>query len=154
VAAGRAPFGDVFAELRRICDRPPASACADRVVAFFDGDGDGAVERRELEAVRLQARAGLDGRGDGVSDTERGLLALALLALESAGSGTVFAGFDGDGDGRIVRDEMFADFRLDARPFNAVAADPAAVDWQSFANRFGKSGKLFLPLMQAAGSQR
>jgi hypothetical protein len=145
-------FGALFGELRAVCANPPAGACADRVVAFLDTDGDGSVERRELEAVRLLARAEMRQPKSGLSNNERGAIALALMALESAGSGAVFSGFDQDGDGRVGRAEIFADFRLDRRPFNAVVADPDAVDWQAFADRFGKSGRLFLPLLTASSS--
>lgn len=154
LAAERASFGNVIAELRHVCNRPPAAACAERVMAFFDGDGNGLVSWGELEAARLLARAGLDAGRDGVSNTERGLLALALLALENTGSDVVFAGFDSNGDGGIGRDEMFADIRLDGRALSDIVADPGAVDWQGFAGRFGMSGRLFLPLLRAESAAR
>ncbi len=152
MAGERPPFGDFIGQLRAVCDRPPASSCADRVFAFFDTNGDGGVSRREFEAVRLMARAAMRQPPADISQSEHGMIAIALFVLESVGSGAVFAGFDGDSDGRIARTEMFADFHLDKRSFNDVVADPATVDWQAFAKRFGKSGDLFLPLLTTAGN--
>ena len=78
-------------------------------------------------------------------------LAIAIAAIDSAGLDSVFAGFDANRDGGIDRAELFADFRLDQRPFAEIVADPAAVDWQRFAGRFGETGRLFLPLLLNAG---
>jgi hypothetical protein len=59
----------------------------------------------------------------------------------------VFSNFDSNGDGGLDEDEMFADFDLDQRPFAELVSDPDAVDWQSFATRFGPAGILIIGLL-------
>ena len=152
MAADRvSPLGKALAEMRVACERAPSTVCASRAAALFDRNGDGGVDRDELTDARRSMVAEAQAQSSGLNDTERGLVALAVAAFDSAGLDTVFAGFDADRDGRIDRAEMFADFRLDERPFHRVAADAESVDWPALANRFGETGRMFLPLLLAAG---
>jgi hypothetical protein len=143
-----------LAELRVACASAPAAVCADRAAALFDGNRDGGVSRDELAAAQQRLRGEAQAKESVLNDQERLLVAVALAALDRAGPETVFAGFDANGDGRLDRAELFADFRLDKRPFATLVGDPKAVDWQRFAGRFGETGKLFLALLPAAASAR
>jgi hypothetical protein len=146
-----AALGNALGEMRVACAHAPSTVCASRAAALFDRNGDGGVGRSELAEARRSMVAEAQAQSSGLNDTERGMVALAVAAFDSAGLDTVFAEFDANRDGRIDRAEMFADFRLDERPFHKVAGDPEAVDWPSLADRFGETGRMFLPLLLAAG---
>jgi hypothetical protein len=143
-----------LADMRVACDAAPSAVCANRAAALFDADGDGSVSRDEMAAGTHRMRVAAQSVSSPFNDGERLMVALAMAALDRAGPQQVFDGFDANGDGRLDRAEMFADFRLDQRPFNQLVADPEAVDWPGFAARFGETGKLFLPLLPVAGSAR
>lgn len=138
-------------EMRVAYEAAPSAVCAGRAAALFDANGDGGVTRDEMVAGTHRMRVEAQSASSAFNDSERLMVALAVAALDRAGPDQVFAGFDANGDGRVDRAEMFADFRLDQRPFNQLVADPGAVDWPAFAARFGETGKLFLPLLLAAG---
>ena len=150
-ADGTSPLGAALGEMRLACAHAPSPVCASRAAALFDRNGDGGVARNELAVARQSMLDEAQAKKSGLTDTERGMVALAIAALDSAGLDAVFAGFDANRDGRVDRAEMFADFQLDKRPFAAVAADPGSVDWPALANRFGETGRMFLPLLLAAG---
>jgi hypothetical protein len=82
-----------------------------------------------------------------LSPEARSIIAVALLVTQDEQIPGVFSNFDSNGDGGIDEDEMFADFTLDQRPFTEVVSDPDAVDWQSFATRFGPTGLLIIALL-------
>ncbi len=140
-------FAGFIVGLRDVCAQEPARACTRQVSSFLDGDNDNRVSLRELEAVRAQAKASVGNRGSGLSTIERNLISISLLTLHQAKLARVFAKFDADSDGGLSEDELFADFRLDQRPLAKIVSDPNAVDWKSFAARFGKVGFLVLNLL-------
>ena len=144
-------LGVAFGEMRIACARAPSAVCANRVTALLDGNGDGRIVPAELGETRRRALAEARQKQTGLTDSDRGMVAIAIAAIDSAGLDTVFAGFDANRDGGIDRGELFADFRLDTRPFAEIVKDPEAVNWPGFADRFGETGRMFLPLLLNAG---
>jgi hypothetical protein len=144
-------LGVAFGDMRIACARAPSAVCANRVTALLDGNGDGRIVPAELDETRRRALAEARQKQTGLTDSDRGMVAIAIAAIDSAGLDTVFAGFDANRDGGIDRGELFADFRLDNRPFAEIVNDPQAVDWPGFADRFGETGRMFLPLLLKAG---
>lgn len=140
-------------ELRALCETPPARRCTGTVHGFLDLDGNGAIAPDELEAMRAAATAAVKVRESAMTAEERSLMGIALLGLQYAGPDAVFANFDADADGGLSHDELFADFRLDERSFAAVVEDRDSVDWNSFANRFGKVGKAFVAMLPGVGEK-
>jgi len=146
-----APFDAFVAGLRSVCARPPASACATAITAYLDANRDGGVELAEIEAARAGARRAAGDEASTLNSAERSLIAVALAVFAYADLPKAFANFDADGDGRLSKAEMFADFRLDKRSFRDVVADPDGVDWTRFAARFGKVGALITDLVPPRG---
>lgn len=146
-ATAQDTFAGFIVGLRDICANQPARTCTRRVSSFLDGDNDNQVSLREFEALRAAAKSTVRNRDSGLSTIERNLISIGLLTLRQAKLATVFANFDTDKSGGLSEDELFADFRLDSRPFAKIVSDPNAVDWQDFAARFGKVGFLVLDLL-------
>jgi len=146
-ARAAVPFDDFVVGLRSACATAPAATCADAIGAYLDADADGGIELREVERARDRARRAARDENSTLNSTERSLIAVALMVFEHAGLPKVFANFDADADGRLSQAELFADFRLDRRPFKDVVADPDGVDWKRFAARFGKVGFLITDLL-------
>lgn len=146
-ATAQDTFAGFIVGLRDICANQPARTCTRRVSSFLDGDNDNQVSLREFEALRAAAKSTVRNRDSGLSTIERNLISFGLLTLRQAKLATVFANFDTDKSGGLSEGELFADFRLDRRPFAKIVSDPNAVDWQDFAARFGKVGFLVLDLL-------
>lgn len=146
-ATAQDTFAGFIVGLRGICAKQPARTCTRRVSSFLDGDNDNQVSLREFEALRAAAKSTVRNRDSGLSTIERNLISIVLLTLRQAKLATVFANFDTDKSGGLSEGELFADFRLDSRPFAKIVSDPNAVDWQDFAARFGKVGFLVLDLL-------
>lgn len=142
-----------LSDMRIACAAAPSTVCASRAAALLDADGDGGVTREEMTAGVHRMRVEAQSNASTLNESERLMIAIAVAALDRAGPLEVFGRFDANRDGRVDRAEMFADFRLDQRPFDKLVADPQAVDWPAFTARFGETGKLFLPLLLAAGEK-
>lgn len=140
-------FAGFIVGLRNVCAEQPARLCTRRVSAFLDSDNNGRVSLPEFEAVRAEAKSSVKIRDSGLSNIERSLISVSLLAFQQTKLATVFASFDSNSDGGLSEDELFADFRLDQRPLAKIVADPNSVDWNTFAARFGKVGFLILDLL-------
>ncbi len=146
-ATAQDTFAGFIIGLRDICAKQPARTCTRRISSFLDGDNDNQVSLREFEALRAAAKSTVRNRDSGLSTIERNLISISLLTLRQAKLAIVFANFDTDKSGGLSEGELFADFRLDSRPFAKIVSDPNAVDWQDFAARFGKVGFLVLDLL-------
>jgi hypothetical protein len=141
------PFASFITGLRSACAKPPASRCAAAINGYLDTDASGRIELRELEAAREQAKLSIRNKPSPLSGMERNIIAVGLMIINHAELAKVFANFDANGDGGLTSAEMFADFRMDRRPFRAIVKDPNAVNWKAFAARFGKVGFLITGLV-------
>jgi hypothetical protein len=141
------PFGAFIQGLRPVCARAPAADCAAAVGRFLDANGNGRIELKELEQAQSAAGRSIADTGSGLNAIERNMTFVGLMVMKHAGLPQVFANFDANGDGVLSRAELFADFRIDRRPFGAIVKDPKAVDWKAFAARFGKVGYLITGLL-------
>ena len=148
-AAARAsvPFDTFVVGLRSTCAKAPSTHCARAIGDWLDADRDGGAALTEVERARDRAQRSARDEASSLNSTERTLTTVSLMVLQHAGLPEVFANFDGDRNGRLSQAELFADFRLDHRPFKDIVNDPAAVDWESFAARFGKVGFLITDLL-------
>jgi len=146
-AAAQDAFTGFITGLRDVCADEPARACTARVTSYLDIDNDKRVSLAEFETVRDLAKTAVANGEKDLSTAERNLISIGLLTLQHAKLDKVFAKFDGDGDGGLSEQEMFADFRVDQRPFGDIVADPDSVDWTTFASRFGKVGFLVIDLL-------
>ena len=149
-ADGGPTLANAIETMRIACERAPSVVCTNRAAALFDDNGDGGIDRSEFDNGRRQMVAEARKKQSVLTVEEIGTVAIAAAVLDNVGVDEIFNGFDENKDNRIDRAEMFADFRLDARPFGELVTDPEAVDWQSFANRFGRTGQLFLPVLKGA----
>ncbi|MBO6783204.1 MAG: hypothetical protein JJ899_08030 [Alphaproteobacteria bacterium] len=147
--AAASPVETLVLDLRTACETAPADRCTKTVIGFLDMDGNGGVSLAELEFARTLAAGAVQDRQNRLAEEERGLLGLALIAINAAKLDTVFANFDTDRSGAVAHDELFADFALDNRAFSDVVADPNAVNWQRFADRFGRLGPALKGLLPA-----
>lgn len=146
-AAAQDAFTGFIIGLRDICAEQPARACTKRVTSYLDVDNDKLVSLQEFQTVQDLAKTAVASKNEGLSATERNLIAIGLMTLQHAKLDKVFASFDADGNGGLSEQELFADFRVDHRPFGDIIADPDSVDWRSFAQRFGKVGFLVIDLL-------
>jgi Ca2+-binding EF-hand superfamily protein len=84
----------------------PALAQVDQLLAFADANGDGAVARDEVVALRLAVFARLDGDGDGILTRAEVEAAEAKAAQRRAARDPWR--LDGNGDGTLSREEFTA----------------------------------------------
>ena len=147
LAHATAVFEGFVDSMRVICNEQPSASCAYAVKTFLDADGNGYVTQDEVVQARDDARDSMKSQESGLGPEERGIVAVALLVTQDTQIPVVFSNFDSNGDGGLDEDEMFADFNLDQRPFAELVSDPDAVDWQSFATRFGPAGILIIGLL-------
>lgn len=147
VAHATAVFDGFVDSMRVICAEQPSASCAYAVRTFLDADGNGYVTQDEVVQARDEARDSMKSQESRLGPEERGIVAVALLVTQDSQIPGVFSNFDSNGDGGLDEDEMFADFSLDQRPFAELVSDPDAVDWQSFATRFGPAGILIIGLL-------
>jgi hypothetical protein len=141
------PFGAFVKSLRPTCARAPSADCVSAVSAFLDANGNGRVEFHELQRVLAQAGKSVGNKASPLNGIERNMTVVALMVMRYAGPAQVFANFDANRDGVLSTEELFADFRIDRRPFGRIVKDPKAVDWKRFAGRFGKVGYLITDLL-------
>jgi len=146
--------GDEFAQFigtaKSFCPTTSSIACVERLWPLADRNGDGGIQLSEATELSRAADAWsgqVDREG---KDEERDVVLLALMIVKASGLPTIFSGFDADADGRLTREELLADFRLDHRPFGEIVADSEAVDWARFARRFGLMGAFVTPAPEAS----
>jgi hypothetical protein len=120
-----------------VCLYQPAADCVDVAWVFADQNGDDGLSVEELQDVRDGLGAWSAWRIDDISQTERSLLALGFLLVDSLGVGRLHAIYDADHDGLISRSELLADVRLDERPLAEILLDAEAVDRAAIASRLG-----------------
>jgi hypothetical protein len=120
-----------------VCLHQPAADCVDVAWLFADQNGDDGLSVEELQDVRDGLGAWSAWRIDDLSQTERSLLALGFLLVDSLGVERLHALYDSDHDKLISRDELLADVRLDERPLGEVLLDADAVDRAAIASRLG-----------------
>jgi len=147
IARATAVFDGFIDSMRVICTEQPSTSCAYAVRTFLDANGDGFVTQDEIVQARDDARDSMKNQDSELRPEERGIVAVALLVTQDSQIPDVFSSFDSNGDGGLDEDEMFADFKLDERPFSELVSDPNAVDWQTFATRFGPAGLLIIGML-------
>lgn len=125
-----------------VCQTQPAAQCIDRAWRYADTDRDGRLSYAELDAVRRDLRAWASAGTSNLQPRERTSIMLGLMLVDTAHLDALMRGYDRDGDGYISRAELLQDVRLDRRPLGQVLADPAAVDRQATARRFGAMAPL------------
>lgn len=147
LAHATAVFEGFVNSMRTICSEQPSTSCAYAVSTYLDANGDGSVSQDEIVQARDEARSAMQEQTADLNPEARGIIAVALLVSQDSQIPGVFSNFDSNGDGGLDEAEMFADFTLDERPFAELASDPDAVDWQSFASRFGPAGMLIIGML-------
>lgn len=143
-------FGRFLDVAKGYCVTAPARSCVNRLWPFADRNRDGALDLGEVQALEKDAGAWAQTVDRKRNDPERDTTLIVLMVLKQTGVPKVFDSFDADRDGALTPAELFADFRLDKRPFAKLAADPSAVNWASFGNRFGPIGTLLASLLRPA----
>ncbi len=153
VARAGTSFDAFVVGLRPVCAKSPSPDCASAIGSFLDSNANGRIEFAEAKRARDQAKRSVRDKNASLNSIERSMISVALMVFQHAGIRKVFANFDTDADGSLSQSELFADFRLDQRPFKDVIADPKGVDWKSFAARFGKVGFLITDLLPPSHRQ-
>jgi hypothetical protein len=141
------PFASFIVGLRSACGQGPSTHCVGAVSAFLDTNASGRIELRELRQASHKARLSVRNKASMLRPLERNMIAVALMVMHHAGLAQVFSNFDTNADGGLSNEEMFADFRIDQRPFGTIVKDPKSVNWKTFAQRFGKVGFLITDLL-------
>ncbi|MGP1395372.1 MAG: hypothetical protein ACTS3R_07660 [Inquilinaceae bacterium] len=140
--------GAALAEFLRtaapVCETQPAAQCVDLGWAYADADSDTYLSEGELVSLEASVIDFVTQRSASLTPEERGSVALGLMMVQRLGLDRLIAGFDGNSDSRVDRQELLADVRLDQRPLGEVLLDPAAVDRQALAARLGELGPLVL----------
>jgi len=136
-SAAVAGFDRFVTESTPVCLQQPASRCVDAGWRYADTDRDRGLTLGELRAVRDTLAEWTQWRGDGVTRGERMAIGLGLWIVDSVGLEALMKGYDGNGDGRLSRDELLTDVRLDDRPLGKILLDPSAVDRAAVAKRLG-----------------
>jgi hypothetical protein len=129
-----------------VCMRAPAVQCVSRGFAFADADGDGKLSLAEVKTLQAEADRWAKANAGRLPAGERQRLLLGLIVVQTVGPEQLFASYDADGDGFLDREEVTADIRLDKRPLPEILADPAAIDWNSLADRAGSAAPLLKKL--------
>jgi hypothetical protein len=125
-----------------VCQHQPAAKCVDAAWVFADHNGDQGLSVEELQEVRHELKEWTVWRTDDLSQTERSLLTLGFLVVDSLGLERLHALYDADHDGLISRNELLADVRLDERPLGEILLDAEAIDRAGIAARLGLSPAL------------
>ena len=133
-----------------LCLSQPSRVCVDAGWAFADRDGDDRVTLAELHAVRGALIDWTDWRGDSLRPGERTAITLGVWMADSAGLENLMASFNVSGDGRLTKEELLADVRLDQRPLGQVLLDPGAVDREAVARRIGPYSPVLEGLLRPA----
>lgn len=130
-------FDRFIARSAAVCQYRPAAECVDVAFAFADQDGDGGLSVAELQDLRDGLRGWAVWRADDLARTERSLLALGFLVVDSVGVARLHSLYDIDRDGLVDREELLADLRLDERPLGELLLDGDALDRAALAARLG-----------------
>lgn len=131
-----------------LCQWRASRDCAEVAWAFADSDNDQYLTLQELEDFKEGLKAWALWKEEALPPQTRNGIFLGLLIAESIGLAPLFESFDDDKDGRLTREELFQDVRLDERPLNTVLLDPEAFDREAFAARLGAMGNLLKVLEQ------
>lgn len=119
------------------CRQEASSACIGLWWGFIDRNGDGFADASELGAFRQGLDGWLDQGAEILTLKGKASLASGLWLFDRIGPEKLVTWYDGDGDGRLSRDELLADINLDSRPLAEVLADPEGVDKAAVRDRFG-----------------
>ena len=119
------------------CRQEASSACIGLWWGFIDRNGDGFADASELGAFRQGLDGWLDQGAEILTLKGKASLTSGLWLFDRIGPEKLVTWYDGDGDGRLSREELLADINLDSRPLAEVLADPEGVDKAAVRDRFG-----------------
>lgn len=130
-------FDRFVASSSPVCLYQPAAECVDVAWVFADRNGDDGLSVEELQDVRDGLQEWTAWRKGDLNRTERSMIALGFLVVDSLGIERLHGLYDADGDGLVGRSELLADVRLDERPLGEILLDSEAVDRAAIAGRLG-----------------
>ena len=125
-----------------LCLKAPARACIDRGFAYADKDRSDTLSLPETEAVYQEVKAWKDANAQTLAPGDRQQINSVMTVVDTLGLGTVFNGYDGNGDGQLTKTEILADLKLDDRPLPEILSDPSAINWGNLTARAGMAGPL------------
>jgi hypothetical protein len=124
------------------CAQASARLCFERSFRFADADGDGELSADELRELKGAVLDWVRQNRERLAPADRKGILATLALVELAGLDNLIASYDTDGNGRLSRDELQADIRLDDRPLPVLVADPSVVDWSRLRGRLGPAAAL------------
>ncbi len=143
-------FEQFIREAAPLCLRRPAIDCIDAGWAYADRDGDDRVSLDELLRVRGTLLDWTEWRDDSLHTGERAAIVFGVWLVDNVGLENLMASYNASGDGRLSREELLTDVRLDSRPLGEVLLDPEAVDRAAVARRLGPYSPMLEGLLQPA----
>jgi hypothetical protein len=146
-----APLDRFARDTGPFCAQASARLCFERSFRFADADADGELAVPELRDLKKAVLAWVRQNRERLSpDDRKGILAV-LAMVELAGLESLAASYDADGNGKLSREELQADVRLDDRPLPVLVADPSVVDWPRLRDRLGAAGALLDGMVPRGG---
>ncbi len=143
-------FEQFIREASPLCLRRPAAECIDAGWSYADRDGDDRISLDELLRVRSTLLDWTEWRDDSLHSGERAAIVFGVWMVDNVGLENLMASYNASGDGRLTREELLADVRLDSRPLGAVLLDPESVDRAAVARRLGPYSAMLEGLLQPA----
>ena len=125
-----------------VCLKAPARTCIDRGFAYADKDRSGTLSLPETEAVYQEVEDWKEANAQTLAPADRQQINSVMTVIDTLGLGTVFNGYDGNGDGQLSKSELLADLKLDGRPLPEILSDPNAINWSNLTARAGMAGPL------------